>query len=148
MKWPYLLLAGVLLVAIGEATRRAVGYVRGQAVELVLVSIGNGHWLDRSAADAFKAMRAAALAQGVALIVNSSFREMAQQQAWYAEWLSGVRAAIVAVPGTSLHQSGRAIDLDTDDGTNAAFTWLNANAARFGFRRTVASEPWHWEYSA
>lgn len=147
MKWPFLLLAGVLLVAIGEATRRAIGYVRGQAVDLVLTSIGNGHWLESQAAEAFKAMRAAALAQGVALVVNSSFREMAQQQAWYAEWLRGVRADLVAVPGTSLHQSGRAVDLDTDRGTSAAFTWLTLNAARFGFRRTVSSEPWHWEFA-
>ena len=24
--------------------------------------------------------------------------------------------------------------------------WLNANGARFGFARTVPSEPWHWEW--
>ena len=24
--------------------------------------------------------------------------------------------------------------------------WLNRNAARFGFQRTVPSEDWHWEY--
>lgn len=26
------------------------------------------------------------------------------------------------------------------------FAWLEANARRFGFKRTVTGEPWHWEY--
>jgi len=24
--------------------------------------------------------------------------------------------------------------------------WLERNARRFGFRRTVPTEPWHWEW--
>jgi LAS superfamily LD-carboxypeptidase LdcB len=26
--------------------------------------------------------------------------------------------------------------------------WPDDNARRFGFRRTVRAEPWHWEYVA
>lgn len=146
MKWQHLaLIAGVLLVA-AEATRRAIGYVKGQALELDLVPIGGGFFLAADAAAAFAAMKAEAAAAGVALVVNDAFREMADQQAFYSDLQSGKRTDPVAPPGYSIHQSGRALDLSTARGTNTAFWWLTANAGRFGFRRTVASEPWHWEY--
>jgi D-alanyl-D-alanine carboxypeptidase len=38
------------------------------------------------------------------------------------------------------------VDVSVGDTTSAAYAWLAANACRFGFRRTVRSEPWHWEY--
>jgi LAS superfamily LD-carboxypeptidase LdcB len=93
-------------------------------------------------------MSSAARAAGVTLSVNSSFRDMSHQQALYAGLLAGTRKDVVAMPGFSLHQSGRAVDVESAGGTNTAFLWLTANAAKFGFKRTVPSEPWHWEYSA
>jgi LAS superfamily LD-carboxypeptidase LdcB len=56
-----------------------------------------------------------------------------------------------AIPGSSLHEQGLAIDFTwkgaslTNRG-NAAFDWLSANAARFGFYN-LPSEPWHWSIS-
>jgi zinc D-Ala-D-Ala carboxypeptidase len=53
-----------------------------------------------------------------------------------------------AVPGRSLHELGLAIDISSNgrsvnDRKGAAFTWLAANAARYGFVN-LPSEPWHW----
>jgi zinc D-Ala-D-Ala carboxypeptidase len=53
-----------------------------------------------------------------------------------------------AIPGHSLHEIGLAIDLTSgrrsiSDRNSAAFTWLAANAGRYGFVN-LPSEPWHW----
>jgi LAS superfamily LD-carboxypeptidase LdcB len=53
-----------------------------------------------------------------------------------------------AKPGSSMHEKGLAIDF-TNNGSliqsrsSPAFTWLAANAERFGFYN-LPSEPWHW----
>jgi LAS superfamily LD-carboxypeptidase LdcB len=53
-----------------------------------------------------------------------------------------------AVPGRSLHEQGRALDL-TFEGrlittrSNRGFQWLAANAASYGLFN-LPSEPWHW----
>ncbi len=62
----------------------------------------------------------------------------------------------VAPPGTSAHQTGRAIDFFLG-GRNSSrnvenlrrlpvYAWLAANASRFGFY-PYPREPWHWEYN-
>lgn len=53
-----------------------------------------------------------------------------------------------AIPGTSLHEQGKAIDFTWNGSAitsrdNPAFRWLAANAGRFGFYN-LPSEPWHW----
>ena len=53
---------------------------------------------------------------------------------------------VTAYPGTSPHQMGRAVDIQTGGGTLPIYFWLQKNAARFGFVRTVPSEPWHYHY--
>ena len=73
-------------------------------------------------------------------------------------------ATIVAVPGTSEHNSGLAIDIITpsyqvlDEGfaETKAFRWLDANASKFGFIlrfpkdkqdiTKIIYEPWHYRY--
>lgn len=52
---------------------------------------------------------------------------------------------LAAAPGTSNHESGLAIDFNTT-GNPKAYAWLKANAAKYGFIRTIPSENWHWEY--
>ena len=49
-----------------------------------------------------------------------------------------------AVPGTSNHGWGLAVDADVTD--PATLTWLRTNAHRFGFVEAVPREPWHWEF--
>jgi zinc D-Ala-D-Ala carboxypeptidase len=53
-----------------------------------------------------------------------------------------------AIPGRSLHELGLAIDITSgnkiiSDRKSAAFTWLVANAGRYGLAN-LPSEPWHW----
>lgn len=61
------------------------------------------------------------------------------------------RGYMAASPGTSMHGMGLAFDLCDGDFTGAPKTWLDANAAAFGFEnpawaQTRKYEPWHWEY--
>lgn len=122
-----------------------LGYWKGRAVELDLIGIGGGHYLRRDAAFRFFEMREAAWKDGVSLQVNSSFRSHEKQQELYAMYRAGT-GSLAAKPGYSNHQSGIAVDIESSGGTNAAFRWLTQNASDFDFRRTVPSEPWHWEY--
>jgi hypothetical protein len=49
-----------------------------------------------------------------------------------------------AIPGTSMHEKGLAIDFEvcqTHDST--CYKWLAKHAASFGFKN-LPSEPWHW----
>jgi len=107
---------------------------------------------------------AAARADGIAdplLLPVSGYRSSETQrrlfEAAVARYGSEAEARKwVAPPGGSAHQSGRAVDCwmgtSNDSGNvatqrkTAAWTWLTANAARFGFYPYEA-EPWHWEYN-
>lgn len=144
--WAWALLAGVYVALDRVGATIVWGHVAGKAVRLELAPIGGGHYLRTDAAAAFLRMKAAAAAAGVSLEVNSSFRTFEEQQQMKLEQLDGTRTDAVAEPGWSNHEGGIAVDLSTKRGTNAAFFWLVAHAASFGFKRTVASEPWHWEY--
>lgn len=64
-----------------------------------------------------------------------------QGQRWYQR--PGTAAA--AVPGTSNHGLGLAIDIAN---VNTSLDWLTANAGRFGWSWELASEPWHIHYWA
>ncbi len=53
-----------------------------------------------------------------------------------------------ARPGQSMHEQGLAIDFTCNGAlirsrSGPCWTWLSANAGRFGFRN-LPSEPWHW----
>jgi LAS superfamily LD-carboxypeptidase LdcB len=62
------------------------------------------------------------------------------------------RTAMAAVPGTSNHGWGLAIDLaekkngKTVSITGACVAWLLANAAKYGYSWEAQSEPWHVRY--
>jgi D-alanyl-D-alanine dipeptidase len=122
--------------------RSAVGYRRGRPVKLRLVTLGWAE-VELRTARAFLAMQEAAARSGIELSINSGFRSH-EQQAWlYRAWREGWGNS-AARPGYSNHQSGRALDLDVRE--PATFAWLRRHAHRFGFRRTIAREPWHWEH--
>lgn len=145
--------ATVILGALALATiskskttaMRAIGYRNGQAFSVNLVAVGGGFVLAEVAAQAYIRMRAEAARQGVDLILNSAFRSNVEQDKLYALYKNG-KGNLAAPPGYSNHQAGTAVDIESDGGKNATFKWLTANAATFGFKRTVASEPWHWEF--
>lgn len=91
-------------------------------------------------ARAFDRMSAAAVADGVHLIISSGFRSYAEQARLFAarpdpKW--------VAPPGRSLHRLGTELDL----GPPGAYAWLDRNARRFHFVQRYSWEPWHYGFT-
>jgi len=124
------------------APRAAQGYRDGKRQDISVVDLDAAE-VEIRTAEAFLAMREAAAENGVDLWVLSGFRTREAQARLYRAWKKG-RGNKAARPGRSNHQSGRALDLVVAaDGTSE---WLKQHAARFGFKRTVPSEPWHWEH--
>ncbi len=137
----------------------------------------NSLLVDARILEDLNAMTAAADAAGIRLIICSAYRDMAYQTNLYqnkvTEFINkgytqqsaeDAAASIVAMPGTSEHNSGLAVDIVTpeyqvlDEGyaeTDAA-KWLAANAPEYGFilryprdKETVTGiifEPWHFRY--
>jgi hypothetical protein len=93
-------------------------------------------------ARAFDRMAAAARREaGLSLSVTSGFRSDAEQKRLFA---ANPNPKWVAPPGTSLHRYGTELDL----GPPGAYSWLAANARRFGFIKRYAWEAWHFGYGA
>lgn len=126
---------------------------------------GRDKMLVPAAARAWQAMQAAASEDGIGLLLISAFRSVEFQASLIRNKLArGQTIAEVLVvnapPGYSEHHSGRAIDigvagtaaLDAAFEQTAAFAWLSARAASFGFRMSYPRdnregycyEPWHW----
>jgi len=122
--------------------RHATGYVSGRRFQLCVTTI-DGHLVGVRTARAYERMEIAARRDGVNLAIVSGFRTMRQQRRLYRLYLEG-RGNLAARPGYSNHQSGIALDLNTSSG--GVYHWLAHHAHHFGFRRTVPSERWHWEY--
>ena len=123
--------------------------------------------LTAAAAAAWQAMRDAAAADGVTLLLVSAFRSIARQHEIVAAKLARGQSLeailqVSAAPGFSEHHTGRAVDIGTPDSPaleeafeqTPAFAWLQANAGRFGFVLSFPRdnacgylyEPWHWCY--
>jgi LAS superfamily LD-carboxypeptidase LdcB len=120
-------------------------YRKGNRIEVEVTDF-DGVRIEVMTARAFIAMRDAAAKAGVYVQAWSGFRSHERQAALYEQWKAGVGNP-AAKPGYSNHQSGRAVDINLLGVPRETYAWLKKNASRFGFRRTVASEPWHWEYS-
>jgi hypothetical protein len=120
----------------------AVGYAHGRAMRIYVERLDSKP-VERHTAAAYRRMRDAAQRDHIALRIVSGFRTMEHQQALYRAYRLG-RGNLAATPGHSNHQSGHALDLNTS--SPGVFRWLTRNGRRFGFRRTVPTEPWHWEW--
>jgi peptidoglycan hydrolase-like protein with peptidoglycan-binding domain len=129
----------------GGGGRVVTGYVQGQPRQITLKPVPGGKELRADAADAFNRMHAAARRAGINITVNSGFRSMEQQRALYQAYQNGT-GNLAARPGYSNHQGGIAVDMNVGGTGTSTYRWLANNAASFGFKRTVPSEPWHWEY--
>lgn len=126
---------------------------------------GRDKLLVAGAARAWHAMRDAAAADGVELLLISAFRSVEFQAALVRNKLARGMTIdeilrVNAPPGYSEHHSGRAIDIGARDvapldeafEATPAFAWLNVQAARFGFSlsyprgnaESYLYEPWHW----
>lgn len=134
--------------------------------------------LHHLAARAWRALVAEADRNGLPLTFVSMYRTYDQQATlfksryttspiagrprkwWKNQWWYHRSGAVVAVPGTSNHGIGLAIDaafdknpgngLDPSDAASIAshpkFGWFRDNIGRFGFSFEVQSEPWHIRY--
>jgi hypothetical protein len=129
----------------GPVSGEVQGYRHGSPVRLAVTTI-DGRPVERATAAAYRRMARAAAADGVTLEVRSGFRTWDEQAALYDCYQTGDcnNGNLAARPGHSRHQSGNAVDLNTH--VPAVRVWLDEHAATHGFRRTVRSEPWHWEY--
>lgn len=131
-----------------------------------------GMSFDARAVDDLNAMLAAANEDGVNLLVISCFRTLTKQtnlynaevQKWlnqgYSEADAKAKAGtIVAVPGTSDHNLGLAVDLNSVEQSfenTRQFTWLQEHAEEYGFVMRypkhkqditkIIYEPWHYRY--
>ena len=110
-----------------------------------------GHRLRGDAAAAFDQMAAAYAGEtGRTMCITDSYRDYAAQVDVFAR-----KPTLAAVPGTSNHGWGLAVDLcgGVEDTSSAAHGWMQANAARFGWVHPgwaepggSRPEPWHWEF--
>jgi hypothetical protein len=123
-------------------------------------------------ADLLNAMLANANAAGVALApeessylppgapgpprIMSCYRDYEMQVWWRDYYCSIGQCGNAAVPGTSKHGTGHAVDFQDQLGeltfTSPGYQWLAANAAAFGFTQPPSvqqgganPEAWHWE---
>jgi D-alanyl-D-alanine carboxypeptidase len=139
-----------------------------EATNLELAEVGSdgrSHLLIPLAAEAWRSLKAATLADGIDIFIVSAFRSIDRQFEIVRQKLeAGVHIekiiTICAPPGFSEHHTGRAVDLSTP-GTRAleiefdqsiAFAWLMKHAAEFGYYLSYPVgnswgyqyEPWHW----
>jgi hypothetical protein len=132
----------------------------GELPDDILVDVGGGQLLVRDAAWSWIDMRNAAARDGVLLIIDNAYRPLARQREfWDARYVtydtgSGEKhyfenrwwwrlpdAITAAVPGTSNHGYGLAVDLLR---TDAQVAWLTEHAATYGWSGELEKEPWHW----
>src|SRR5262245_38504869 len=122
--------------------RTATGYSHGRKTRITLIEIA-GVEVEASTARAFRAMAKAARKGGLELAIRSGFRSHEKQQELYREYRHGW-GHLAARPGYSNHQSGKALDIYITD--YRVYEWLKQHAAKYGFKRTVRREAWHWEH--
>lgn len=144
---------------------------------VVLAEIGGGHKVDARIVDDLNQMMSDLRSAGHSAFVCSSYRTNAHQTNLYNNEVNDYRnmgyseedAAVeagkwVAVPGTSEHQTGLAIDimssyylvLDKGQEDTAEQQWLMENSYKYGFILRYPSdkseitgiyyEPWHYRY--
>ncbi|WP_092532205.1 D-alanyl-D-alanine carboxypeptidase family protein [Amycolatopsis arida] len=153
---PHWRCGGVQLPPRPDAPERAVGawggYPNGLIPAAALCPIGVGaHRLRCDAAQTFQEMsRAFAATFGRPLCVTDSYRTFPAQVDLYRR-----KPSLAAVPGTSNHGWGLAVDLcgGAESFGTPEHGWLVANAGAFGWTHPGwarqgggREEPWHWEF--
>lgn len=115
------------------------------------------------ARDALVRMAEAARAEGITLVVSSTYRSYSYQKSVFErnvkEMGKSEAERVSAPPGMSQHQLGTVIDFGsiTDEfATTAQSRWLTANAAKYGFSLSFPKgmepvtgymwESWHYRY--
>lgn len=124
----------------GEIPSSQLTYVQGVVTRMYLLT---------PTAQAWKSLVAACKkATGVTLKITSpygAYRSLtAQNKMWSDRYDRTKYPAGVAFPGLSVHGWGRSVDINN---WSSAAAWLRENAGRYGFRRTIPNEAWHFEHS-
>ncbi len=127
------------------------GWSNGRIPTSTLCSIGGGQLLRCDAASAYTALsQAFSRTFGTPLCITDSYRSFAAQQDVHSR-----KPGITAVPGTSNHGWGVAVDLcgGVNGFGTAQHQWMATYAGHFGWvhpewaQATGGNpEPWHWEY--
>ncbi|WP_334303596.1 M15 family metallopeptidase [Anaerotignum propionicum] len=140
--------------------------------KMELTEVGKGQFVDERIYPYLQAMFDDARKKGIYPIVASGYRTQEAQQSIYNEKISVFKAQglsskeakkeaelWVAIPGTSEHELGIAVDINADgiySKGSDVYDWLAKNAHRYGFiqrypaKKTditgVSQEPWHYRY--
>lgn len=141
----------MLFLAGGTGGAGWGGFINGMIPLSELCGISGNHRLRCDAARAYEALsRAYRKEFGQALCITDSYRSFAAQVTAFAN-----KPNLAAVPGTSNHGWGLAVDLcgGIENSGSRQYTWMLANAPKFGWQKPKWSgenggkpEPWHWEF--
>ena len=134
--------------------------------------VSDGQQMESQAAAAFTAMQNAAAAEGVSLYAVSGYRTLEHQtrnytsalqnylsQGYSEEEATRLTEEYYAIPGTSEHEAGLAMDIGSIDDSFAntpAYAWLQEHCTEYGFiyryekdftdTTHIAWEPWHYRF--
>ena len=140
--------------------------------EVQLTELSNGKKVDSRIYPELQEMFNAARAQGYGLFVREGYRTQEEQQQLMNEKIEAyenegkskseakkLAEQCVAIPGTSEHQLGIAVDINADTTKSSrddVYNWLEENAHTYGFIKRypsnktditgVINEPWHYRY--
>jgi D-alanyl-D-alanine carboxypeptidase len=109
------------------------------------------------AAPSLVSLIAAAHRDGIRLAPAECYRDYDGQVKERQDWCARGACEMAAVPGTSNHGWGKAVDFNDQNGSltfdGAAYAWLKAHAGWFGWNHPgvmdeggPVPEPWHWEW--
>ena len=137
-----------------------------------LTELSNGEKVDSRIYPELQEMFNDARAQGYGLFVREGYRTQEEQQQLLEEKIEAyenegkskseakkLAEQWVAIPGTSEHQLGIAVDINADttkSSSDDVYSWLAENAHKYGFIKRypsdktditgVINEPWHYRY--
>lgn len=140
--------------------------------QVELTELSNGEKVDSRIYPELQEMFNDARAQGYGLFVREGYRTQEEQQQLMDEKIEAyenegkskseakkLAEQWVAIPGTSEHQLGIAVDINADttkSSSDDVYNWLAENAHTYGFIKRypsnktditgVINEPWHYRY--
>jgi murein DD-endopeptidase MepM/ murein hydrolase activator NlpD len=138
-------------LATGSTSLGWGGFSNGLIPASKLCSITAGHMLRCDAATAYQRLASSFKAKfGRKLCITDSYRSYASQVDLYAR-----KPSLAALPGTSNHGWGVAVDLcgGIQSFGTTEYKWMEAHAGAYGWvhpawarQGGTRQEPWHWEF--
>lgn len=133
-----------------SAAASADGYPNGLLPQEALCSLYDDQFLRADAAVEFLQLNVEYVEEfGENICITSAYRDLPNQHRVYGQ----VAPGFAAVPGTSNHGLGQAIDLGCgiQDFRSERWNWMETNGARYNWihpawAKSSPFEPWHWEY--